>query len=80
MAVQGQSPKLPYFLARPSTTSSSYDIGSVLDFDTFFANVPEDSVSYQIVNVPATLLRIRTARGCLFRPFTAFPEPWLASA
>lgn len=45
MTLQEKLPQAPYFLARPSTTSVSYDVASVLDFDAFFADVPEDSVS-----------------------------------
>ncbi|KAF8578839.1 E1-like protein-activating [Ramaria rubella] len=42
-ALQERSPQLPYFLARPSPDSSSYEIAPVSEYETFFANTPEDS-------------------------------------
>ncbi|KAF8513191.1 hypothetical protein JB92DRAFT_2924654 [Gautieria morchelliformis] len=42
-ALQGRPSHPPYFLARPSATSTSYETAYVSDYETFFADVPEDS-------------------------------------
>ena len=66
---------MPYFLACPSTTTSSYDLACVLNFDTFFSNVPEASVSLQICISPYPRLKTEQGVVSFFDPSSHSQNP-----
>ena len=77
-ALQTESPIFPYFLVRKSSGSAPFEIAPVLEYDTFFSNIPEDEVCYPTLD--GTLLpNIALARRCLYWSFSTRSKPRMAT-